>query len=273
MTNSTKEIEQGDRFAFGENWSNFLEVLDEERISQAVESLQLMLGLERLDNMTFLDIGCGSGLFSLAAWRMGATVWSFDFDAKSVSTTIEMKRRFCDDEDRWSIESGSVLDRDYLGSLGQYDIVYSWGVLHHTGNMKKAMHNAASLVAPCGHLYIALYNDQGTASKFWSKIKRLYCTNIVWQKLILLSFFPVFSFSGLVSDLISKKNPLARYSDYRKKRGMSLTHDWIDWLGGYPFEVAKPEEVFDFYQQRNFRLNKLKTCQTIGCNEFVFIKY
>jgi 2-polyprenyl-6-hydroxyphenyl methylase/3-demethylubiquinone-9 3-methyltransferase len=57
----------------------------------------------------------------------------------------------------------------------------------------------------------------------------------------------------------------------KNKRGMSYWHDLVDWIGGYPFEVATPEAIFDFYMARNFELIALKTCGgRCGCNEFVF---
>lgn len=126
------EIQHGERFAFGDNWSRFLKVLDENRIREAEVSIKSMLGLDRLDNLTFLDAGSGSGLFSLAVYRLGAKVYSFDYDPQSVATTHELRRRYGKNEDLWQIDTGSVLDNEYLRSLGQFDIVYSWGVLHHT---------------------------------------------------------------------------------------------------------------------------------------------
>jgi len=272
MSNSTTEINNGERFAFGKNWSHFLEVLDEDRIREAEISLKAMLGINNLNGLTFLDAGCGSGLFSLAAQRMGATVHSFDYDPKSVATTIEMRRRYCKTPDMWHVESGSVLDRDYLNRLGQFDIVYSWGVLHHTGSMRQAMDNIPPLVADDGRLFIALYNDQGVVSRFWHKVKQLYCSNRVGRTMVILTFFPVFALAGLLSDLAQIKNPIKRYTEYRNQRGMSLIHDWVDWLGGYPFETAKPGDVFDFYFKRGFTMTKLATRQSLGCNQYVFRK-
>ena len=267
---SSTEIKRGDRFAFGENWSRFVEVLDDDRIAEAELSLKSMLRLERLDGLTFLDVGSGSGLFSLAAWRLGAKVYSFDYDNQSVATTFEIRRRYCDDDSLWKIEVGSVLDAKYLSHLGQFDIVYSWGVLHHTGSMWQAMENVSNLVAPKGKLFIALYNDQEYISKFWLKVKRLYCSGSMGRLCVILFFFPLFAMTGLIGDCLRQRNPLLRYTEYRKKRGMSLTHDWIDWLGGLPYETAKPEEVFEFYFKREFTLSKLVTRQSLGCNEFVF---
>ncbi len=128
------EIASGERFEFGENWRSFLAVLDDERISNAENSLRAMLGVSTLAGMSFVDVGCGSGLFSLAAMRLGAArVRSFDFDPASVACTREMKARYCSNDERWTIEEGSVLDKNHLDALGTFDIVYSWGVLHHTG--------------------------------------------------------------------------------------------------------------------------------------------
>src|SRR5438105_7182534 len=142
MSSHALEIGRGERFGFGENWSRFLELLDEGRISRAEESLKGMLEVESLAGRSFLDIGSGSGLFSLAARRLGARVHSFDYDPKSVACTQEVRRRFYFNDPDWVIERGSVLDESYLKSLGQFNIVYSWGVLHHTGAMWQALENA-----------------------------------------------------------------------------------------------------------------------------------
>ena len=54
---------------------------------------------------------------------------------------------------------------------------------------------------------------------------------------------------------------------------MSFWQDLIDWVGGYPFEVSTPEQIFDFYRARGFTLPRLHTCGgSLGCNEFVFRK-
>src|SRR5687768_16367034 len=167
MIDHQSEIAAGERFAFGANWSRFLEVISEARIGRAVESLKEMLRTDSLEGHRFLDAGSGSGLFSLAARRLGATVHSFDFDPQSVACARELKRRFFRGDPAWTIEQGSVLDATFVSSLGQFDLVYSWGVLHHTGAMWTALEHAAIPVAPGGKLFIAIYNDQGVASNRW----------------------------------------------------------------------------------------------------------
>ena len=261
-----------ERFPFGRNWANFLELLDESRICEAERSLSEMLGRDRIDGMTFLDAGSGSGLFSLAAVRMGARrVHSFDFDPDSVGCTQALRRRYFPAAEHWTIERGSVLDRAYLERLGHWDIVYSWGVLHHTGEMWTALDSVSRSVAPSGRLFIAIYNDQGPRSRAWTMVKRLYNRSRLGKGALLAVLVPYNVGRGLAVDMLRRKNPLARYREYQRMRGMSMLHDWKDWFGGYPFEVAKPEAIFDFYRARGFSLTRLRTCGGgHGCNEFVF---
>jgi 2-polyprenyl-3-methyl-5-hydroxy-6-metoxy-1,4-benzoquinol methylase len=262
------------RFGFGKNWSQFLKTIDEERITFAERSLLEMLEMKNLDGKSFLDIGSGSGLSSLAARRLGARVYSFDYDPHSVACTAELRRRYFADDPGWTVDQGSVLDRDYLEKLGEFDIVYSWGVLHHTGAMWQSLANATIPLTRNGILYIAIYNDQGVKSRFWHKVKRLYCANRFGQIFIAGLFLPLLFFGSLSVDLLQMKNPATRYGEYKNCRGMSIWHDWLDWLGGYPFEVAKPNEVVNYYESKGYRLRKIYTCdRKMGNNEFVFVKF
>lgn len=272
MSTHSEEIVSGERFKFGENWRHFLETLDEERIRQAELSLAEMLGLDRLDDLKFLDIGCGSGLFSLAARRLGATVHSLDYDPASVACAETLRSRYFPDGSGWSIESGSVLDADYLASLGKFDIVYSWGVLHHTGSMWQALENAILPVKRGGRLYVSIYNDQGFISDIWLKVKQAYNKGGLARALILTVYIPYFVAIAVAAGVVRTGNPFSRFIDYKRERGMSVYHDWIDWLGGLPFEVASAEAIFRFYRGRTFVLENLKTTNRLGVNEFVFIK-
>jgi 2-polyprenyl-6-hydroxyphenyl methylase/3-demethylubiquinone-9 3-methyltransferase len=261
------------RFAFGANWSRFIECVDDRRIKVAEESLvEMTRSADAIKGRTFLDAGSGSGLFSLAAARLGASrVHSFDYDANSVATTAEIRRRFGPPSAAWTIERGDILDREYVAALGKWDVVYSWGVLHHTGRMWEAIANACDLVAERGMLFIAIYNEQGRKTRFWRKIKQIYSSSALGRAAVLAAFVPYWTMRGAAGDLLRLRNPQRRYRDYRSERGMSILHDWIDWLGGYPFEVASPEAVFRYVSDRGFSLRNLATSGgTWGCNQFVF---
>lgn len=267
------EVARGERFAFGKNWQEFLRIIDETRIRHAEDSLAAMLRESALVGKSLLDIGCGSGLFSLAARRLGARVHSFDFDADSVACAVELRQRYFQGDLRWSIEQGSVLDSRYMSALGTFDVVYSWGVLHHTGRMWDATDAACRLVAPGGKLYIALYNDLGTRSTRWRAIKRAYnqLPLFVRPAFTAMVMLPQ-ELKAFLRALIEGRpaSYLDLWSAYNQ-RGMNRWRDMVDWVGGYPYEVATPEAVFEFCRQRGFSLINLRCGGVgLGCNEFVF---
>jgi SAM-dependent methyltransferase len=255
-----------ERFQFGENWSRFLALVDEDRIAEAKARLSEMLG--DISGKSFLDVGSGSGIHSLAALRLGASrVLSFDYDSKSVACTAELKRRFAPMAN-WQIEGGSVLDEQYLSSLGPFDIVYAWGVLHHTGAMWKSFD---MVTIPVAHtLMVAVYNDEGRKSRYWLILKKLYSR----------SPWPLKKFLELVTFMLTwgkafifkPRKAMKNWSTYARKRGMSPWRDVVDWAGGYPCEFANAGEVFTFFRKRGFVLEALTTVHGLGLNEFVFYR-
>ncbi len=270
----SREVASGDRFEFGKNWTAFLSVLDDERILTAEASLKEMLECKDLNGKSFLDIGSGSGLFSLAARRLGAKVHSFDFDSNSFACTQELRRRYFPGDADWRIEQGSALDADYLNSLGKFDIVYSWGVLHHTGEMWRALENAVVPVSNGGKLFIAIYNDTGTQAKRWHWIKKTYCRmpGPLKTPFAIAAIAPQ-ELKALARSIatLSPMSYVRSWTTYKNGRGMNRWYDIIDWVGGYPYEFASVDEVFEFYKNRGFTLRKIKSGGVgLGCNEFVF---
>jgi 2-polyprenyl-6-hydroxyphenyl methylase/3-demethylubiquinone-9 3-methyltransferase len=271
-----REVTAGRRFRFGRNWASFLKRLNEARIAEAEKNLIEFLGEKSLAGKTFLDVGSGSGLSSLAARRLGATVTSFDYDGQSVACTEELRRRYLPDDPSWMIEQGSVLDTQYLARLGQFDIVYSWGVLHHTGAMWQAMDNVKPMVKTGGLLFIAIYNDCGEVSRRWLERKRRYNT----LPRMLRPFYAIYvwmpqELRSLVGSMRSGefKAYIRELTSASSVRGMSWLHDVVDWVGGYPYEYASVKEITYFYRLDGFEPVKIRENSSYGCHQLVFRRF
>lgn len=260
-------------FSFGKNWQNFLCLINDARRKDALLSIVEFMRLKNLRDKTFLDAGCGSGLFSEAAFRLGAEkIMSIDIDPFSVACCCYLHEK-AGHPKNWEIREGSVLDENFLAGLGTFDIVYSWGVLHHTGKMWDAIRNTARLVKEGGLYYIAIYNkvEGGRSSEFWLKVKRFYNRSSNFGKAVLEFLYMAVFF---LRRLVRFKNPIPEIIDYRAThRGMSWKIDIVDWLGGYPYEFASVEEVFQFVKKNfpNFNLLNLKTADNVGANWFLFV--
>lgn len=256
------------RFDFGRNWEAFSAAkIDSQRLADAADSLRQLIGTETIEGRTFLDIGCGSGLFSVAAAMCGAArVVGFDSNRKSVNVSKQNLMRLGAELQGKAMPEfllGDVLDDSFLVSLPKFDVVYAWGVLHHTGAMWEAMRKAAALVEPRnGTLVLAIYHHHWT-SPIWRQVKRLYnlspgpvrwLMNYVFGALIYVAVW-----------VTTRANPLD------KKRGMDFWFDVIDWLGGYPYEYARVHEVVGAVEPLGFKVeHTTRPRGHTGCNEFVF---
>lgn len=239
------------RFPFGRNWRRYLDALTPERIAIAERSLREVCGSDTLADSTFIDVGCGSGLFSLAARRMGARVVSFDYDSVSVACTRQLRARHAPhdtDDSGWKVMRGDVLDGPFVASLGQAETVYAFGVLHHTGALWAALDAAISLVKEGGILYVALYKDRGFHSRSWLKVKRAFNSSRWAATSLAAVYLPCAAALTCLRSLRRRENMFASYT--KDNRGMHWFYDRIDWLGGYPFEVAAADDVIRFCRKR-----------------------
>jgi SAM-dependent methyltransferase len=260
-------------FEFGKNWKSYISESNlSEILEQSKNSLRSFLPPDAIKGKSFLDFGCGSGIHSLAALRLGASrVVSVDIDIDSVECSRSLKHN-ANDAKRWEIREGSLLDQSLIADLGTFDIVYCWGVAHHTGDMYRALDNLYKLVKPGGLLFVALYNkvEGFWGSEKWCKIKKFYNESGPFEKKIMESGYISYHLFRL---LIRGNNPFTYFKNFRKKRGMSWKHDLIDWLGGYPYDYASTQEIFTLFREKyGMEMVNIKTTNYIGCNQFLFKK-
>lgn len=263
------------RFGFGRNWKKYLAGLSDADIEIAKRSLLAMVptpagvsAAEAIKGKRFLDVGCGSGLFSLCARSAGCRVVSFDYDPDSVACAAELRDRYFPGDSDWTVLQGSVLDKDFLRSLGTHDIVYAWGVLHHTGDMWNALVNVAGLTSTGGALCVAIYNDCGRRSQIWHGIKRFYNVNVATKIATSTVFVPYLLGRRAIASIRKGENLFATYN---RERGMHVLTDIMDWIGGYPYEYARYEQIVQFYREREFVASKVLPTTGIGNHQFCFV--
>lgn len=259
------------RFEFGANWANFVDKhFSQERVDISRRHLLDFLGRESLEGLSILDIGCGSGLHSLAAWQAGARrILSFDYDPNSVSTTRAL-HKLAHAPAAWDVMQGSVLDANFMAALPQVDLVYSWGVLHHTGDVWNALRQACGRVALGGLLYIALYSADmqiNPPPEYWLDVKRRYVSASPWRRRWMeLAYLWRFRLNRKPWRLPSL---LLQARRYKKSRGMNYMTDVRDWLGGWPMEFCRDADVVRFVTaDGGFKLEKMKTGE--ANTEFLF---
>ncbi|WP_337996693.1 class I SAM-dependent methyltransferase [Oleispirillum naphthae] len=260
------------RFEFGKNWLDFIRrEFSQEKIDISKRHILEFMRRDDLAGLSFLDIGCGSGLHSIAAHQSGANpVRSFDYDPTSVQAARYIQER-TNRPENWSVEQGSVLDEAYMDSLPRFDVVYSWGVLHHTGDVWRAVRNAAGRVKPGGLFYIALYSADvqiDPPPQFWLDVKKKYVSSgPLVRRYMELWYVYRFQMSCRPWNIMT---PIRQMIAYKKNRGMSMFTDIRDWLGGWPMEFVYDKDVVAFCERLGLELKNIKTGE--ACTEFLFAK-
>lgn len=251
-------------FLFGKNWQNFSKfALNEDKVDQGRKAFQELFGDISFKGKKFLDIGFGQGLAIHFAGESGAECMGIDIDSENLKAIKETNRFFKLELPQVKIQS--ILEEPFVEEhRQQFDIVHSWGVLHHTGDMERALEHAAQLVKPGGIFVMAIYNRHWSSLAWWW-IKKIYNMSPEWMKGLMISvFYPIIYFAKW---LVTKKNPKD------KLRGMDFYYDVIDWVGGFPYEYASLEEITNKIEQKGFICKKTIPANVpTGCNEFLFVK-
>lgn len=264
------EVEQ--RFEFGKNWNEFIrQNFGQDKVEISKRHMLKFMERENLDGLSFLDIGCGSGLHSIAALQSGAAVvHGFDYDANSVAATRFVQEQ-AGNPKNWTVQQGSVLDDAFAGALPKYDVVYSWGVLHHTGDVWHAIRNAAQCVKPGGTFYIALYSADvqiDPPPEFWLEVKKKYVA-AGWMTRRLMDAWYVWRFQ-LNRNIFRLPEFMRRVRDYKENRGMDVFTDIRDWLGGWPMEFVRDADAISFCEKLGFKLKNIATGE--ANTEFLFVR-
>ncbi len=269
-------IRQEAHFAFGKNWASYARSIGRREIDEAVAALSRLLGGERLDGKRFLDIGSGSGLHALAAFELGAVeVVALDIDPDSVETTRAMLAAHVPDKPV-QVAQASVFDLS-PAQYGRFDVVYSWGVLHHTGDMLRAIRTAAMLVDEGGRFVFALYR-RIWMDAFWRREKRWYAKTSPQNQARARALYVALFRLGL---RITGQRFADYVAAYTQHRGMDFHHDVHDWMGGWPYESILAQEVESLMNELGFtRLYELVAPGLIGgrrvgvlgsgCDEYVY---
>jgi ubiquinone/menaquinone biosynthesis C-methylase UbiE len=123
--------------------------------------------LSVLKGKTILDMGCGSGRYTIALTKTGAEkVYGIDLGKESIrkAALIAEKSGIRNIE----FDVGSVLDLPYEDNL--FDFIYSNGVLHHTENLEQGINELYRTLKPGGESFLYLYADGGI---FWYSRKKM----------------------------------------------------------------------------------------------------
>jgi 2-polyprenyl-6-hydroxyphenyl methylase/3-demethylubiquinone-9 3-methyltransferase len=155
---------------------------------------------------------------------------------------------------------------------GAFDVVYSWGVLHHTGAMHEALRRATQAVAPGGHFAFALYHRTRMCG-FWRREKRWYAAASPRAQRVARAIY-----TALLRLRVGLTGGdfRAYVANYHSQRGMEFGHDVHDWMGGYPYESISAPEVAAFMQRLGFaHVRSFTSPLTIGlfgsgCDEYVY---
>lgn len=237
MSEEGVQMRDDGEFSFGFNWLDFVKKrMNETIIGFHVDNLKNLYSSINVDlqNKSVFDIGCGSGLSSLSFARLGCNkIYSMDIDQYSVEATQYTKNNFCQQGNLdWNVFKGSVLD-DFDIPPNSQDIVYSWGVLHHTGDTWNALRNAVSRVKPGGLFHVALYRS---GTKFPKSLNEKYAFKFADKETKIQMLY----------DRAGQK-----IHNVKKGRGMNKFHDALDWLGGLPYDVVDPEVLFSWLKDKH----------------------
>lgn len=200
------------------------------KIEKQIEFLNKLIGRDNIENKIVLDAGCGTGIAAISFKKLGANkVIGIDISKKSLLTAKKLAEEA---GVKLKFITGDLLN---LPLKGNFDIIHSFGALHHTGDTKGAFANLINLLGENGQFYLALYwrTRLTFLHQFIRKILRLLPES-AWE--------PISKF--ITKFMVGKK---------KTQRGFDGYGEALDWLCVPHRDHYRPEEIKKWFKEYNMQ--------------------
>ncbi|MFQ6107920.1 MAG: class I SAM-dependent methyltransferase [Candidatus Aminicenantales bacterium] len=197
---------------------------------------------EEVLNKSVLDAGCGTGVFSIIFARMGAlSVVGIDISKRS----LERAQRQADQLglQNATFQKVNMLRLPFTDAC--FDIVWSWGSVHHTADPFGCLAELIRVLKPGGSLLVAVYRRTGLT----------FLHETLRKGLIRLPSKYWIPFSRFLSLVAAPGISLFKKRD-KSRKGEKLEQLLFDWFFVPIRHSYLPEEIKSFLVKRGLVIKK-----------------